>query len=431
MTEGGRTQAFPESGTVTETGTLRRGSAGTGRGGWPVVRESALTRSGTGSVIPRGGPAAPTGAEETAVVPRPRNARAASDFRRTPAPDAERTAVLPTPVPDADRTAVLPKAPGAEDRTTVLPTTSASASAAERTTVLPTASATERTGVLPQPTGSSRPAARTARTGAAAPGWPVVRDTAPPTAPRDPWDALAAARPTAPEAAGTGKAARTGSAADPAHDPHEVTVQLDSVNAEEAQARPDGPVFVDESGRRGRTVRRIGLAVAVACAGYAVVIVATLLSGSSDAPWLPVPDKEDKPAGRVHTSPVPTVSTAPTAADAGGATGPAEPLPTAASAVPGAPDTPTAAPAGTGGPSAPPSTSPTARTSTTPRVSTSPGQPTATGSPTTGPSPTTSAPADTPTPTPTGSPAGNGGPEPHGPAAPAAALDPHRAGTAL
>ncbi|MET7284264.1 hypothetical protein [Streptomyces sp. NPDC005573] len=73
----------------------------------------------------------------------------------------------------------------------------------------------------------------------------------------------------------------------------------------------DGPVFVDESGRRSRTFRRLGMAVAVACAVYAVVIVATLMSGSSDAPWLPVsqhPQGKDKQAGKVESSPTPEES---------------------------------------------------------------------------------------------------------------------------
>ncbi|GGN38604.1 hypothetical protein [Streptomyces fuscichromogenes] len=67
------------------------------------------------------------------------------------------------------------------------------------------------------------------------------------------------------------------------------------------------PVFVDESGRRSRRFRRIGMAVGLVCAVYAVVIVATLLSGSSDAPWLPVPGQNgDRPAGRVDDSPRPS-----------------------------------------------------------------------------------------------------------------------------
>jgi len=129
-----------------------------------------------------------------------------------------------------------------------------------------------------------------------------------------------------------------GSSADAehAHDPHEVTVQLDGValqqdqRLKEADGSPagapgsasaagadgsDAPVFVDESGRRSRRFRRLGIAVGVACAVYAVVIVVTLLSGSSDAPWLPVPgQKDDQPAGKVDTSPQPTRSAIPSGA---------------------------------------------------------------------------------------------------------------------
>ncbi|NYV79035.1 hypothetical protein HW445_32605, partial [Streptomyces sp. UH6] len=93
------------------------------------------------------------------------------------------------------------------------------------------------------------------------------------------------------------------------HDPNEVTVQLDGVGREveeeleAASASPggavlgegaDGPVFVDESGRRSRRYRRIGIGVGVACAVYAVVIVATLLSGNSHAPWMPVPGRQQE-----------------------------------------------------------------------------------------------------------------------------------------
>ncbi|MFF9483262.1 hypothetical protein [Streptomyces sp. NPDC014676] len=126
--------------------------------------------------------------------------------------------------------------------------------------------------------------------------------TASRTSVRDPWQ----------EEAGDSAAAT--------HDPHEVTVQLDSVQIGEGlelrrapgraggggQDAAGGPVFVDESGRRSRLYRRIGLAVGLACAGYAVVMVATLLSGNSDAPWMPVPGQEDKPAGQVETTPQPT-----------------------------------------------------------------------------------------------------------------------------
>ncbi|MFI9822433.1 hypothetical protein ACIHFC_18485 [Streptomyces sp. NPDC052013] len=104
------------------------------------------------------------------------------------------------------------------------------------------------------------------------------------------------------------------------HDPHEVTVQLDAVQFADGVLRrtpgggqdgSDGPVFVDESGRRGRRYRRIGMAVGLACAGYAVVIGATLMSGNSNAPWLPVPgQKEEQPAGKVETTPGPAESAA-------------------------------------------------------------------------------------------------------------------------
>ncbi len=125
-----------------------------------------------------------------------------------------------------------------------------------------------------------------------------------------------------------------------AHDPYEVTVQLDSVSAQDtrlhaAEGAPgggsdssDGPVFVDESGRRSRRFRRLGIAVGIACAVYAVVIVVTLLSGSSDAPWLPVPgQKNDKPASQVDPTSRPAHSALPSGTGAGDA--PAGSLPTA------------------------------------------------------------------------------------------------------
>ncbi|MDR3084122.1 MAG: hypothetical protein LBV60_24935 [Streptomyces sp.] len=113
-----------------------------------------------------------------------------------------------------------------------------------------------------------------------------------------------------------------------AHDPHEVTVQLDAVAGKSGagfgQARnggpgtgdgADGPVFVDASGRRSRRFRRIGMAVAVACAVYAVVIVATLISGNSNAPWLPVPGPaKNPPARQVDSSPLPTDQAQPSGA---------------------------------------------------------------------------------------------------------------------
>ncbi|MER7929977.1 hypothetical protein ABTY96_43780 [Streptomyces sp. NPDC096057] len=140
----------------------------------------------------------------------------------------------------------------------------------------------------------------------------------------DPWGASAASS----ALAGTASAAA---------DPDEVTVQLDGPapradsggrgGSGAGQEGSDGPVFVDESGRRSRRYRRIGMAVGIACAVYAVVIVVTLLSGSSDAPWLPVPgQKDDAPAGKVDTSPLPAESGRPSGA--GGSVAPGN-IPTA------------------------------------------------------------------------------------------------------
>ncbi|MFJ5302118.1 hypothetical protein [Streptomyces sp. NPDC088350] len=131
----------------------------------------------------------------------------------------------------------------------------------------------------------------------------------------DPWGA------SAETGMGTGTGTGVGTA-----DPDEVTVQLDGPAPELDDPRKkgaghddsDGPVFVDESGRRSRRYRRIGMAVGIACAAYAVVIVVTLLSGSSDAPWLPVPgQKNEPPAGKVDTKPLPAESGRPSAGGGG------------------------------------------------------------------------------------------------------------------
>jgi len=163
--------------------------------------------------------------------------------------------------------------------------------------------ATSRARDLPAPAGTGgpdfpgAPRADRARSVPEPPGrTPVVRD---------PWEESG------------GDAGRT-------HDPHEVTVQLDAIGLgpdNRIEAGPagdsgsegsDGPVFVDESGRRSRRYRRIGIAVGMACAVYAVVIVVTLLSGNSNAPWIPMTGpKDDAPAGKVDTSPLPAESAEP------------------------------------------------------------------------------------------------------------------------
>ncbi|MDX2597484.1 MULTISPECIES: hypothetical protein [Streptomyces] len=195
----------------------------------------------------RSGRTARTEADETAVLPRSRPGGRPADLRRT----AE---FRKAAVPDAERTAVLPSTPARDPAAGSFPGS---------------------TGVLRDP-----------------------RAREPPPPPHRP------------------PRSRT---ADPTHDPHEVTVQLDAVRLGDIQLSPaagapggsgrdDGPVFVDASGRRSRPFRRLGMVVGLACAVFAVVIVATLLSGSSDAPWIPVPQHEDKPAGQVDTSPAPADS---------------------------------------------------------------------------------------------------------------------------
>ncbi|MEV6166010.1 hypothetical protein AB0L71_29675 [Streptomyces sp. NPDC052052] len=102
------------------------------------------------------------------------------------------------------------------------------------------------------------------------------------------------------------------------HEPNEVTVQRDGLGRQlsELAVQPstsegaDGPVFVDESGRRGKKLRRLGWGLAAVCACYGVTLTVALIGGSSSAPWLPLsgPEKH-KDADVVQVSPAPTGST--------------------------------------------------------------------------------------------------------------------------
>ncbi|MFM9367012.1 hypothetical protein [Streptomyces sp. Da 82-17] len=108
------------------------------------------------------------------------------------------------------------------------------------------------------------------------------------------------------------------------HDPSGVTVQIDGVGRRLRGPAPSapagGPVFVDESGSRGRLLRRAGWVVGLACAGYAGVLGVSLLTGTSDAPWMPGIGKEyDEPAGRAEPT-----STAALMDDEGGKGGAAD-----------------------------------------------------------------------------------------------------------
>ncbi|MFI9831909.1 hypothetical protein ACIHIX_29980 [Streptomyces sp. NPDC051913] len=166
----------------------------------------------------------------------------------------------------------------------------------------------------------------------------------------------------------------------------------------------DGPVFVDESGRRSRRFRRIGIFVGIACAIYAVVIVSTLLSGNSNAPWLPVPGQEGKEAGQVETTPLPADPAVPTD-DAGVSPGASPTLSDGATPSPGADATAPGASATATTPGASADPKPTATKTATSPVT----HPTVSAKPTDEPTTSSPNPSVTPPTTPPGpsdSPAG-------------------------
>ncbi|MFJ3716910.1 hypothetical protein [Streptomyces sp. NPDC090057] len=236
---------------------------------------------------------------------------------------------------------------------------------------------------------------------------------------RDPWGEPLPAIPAQP------------AAHDPTHDPHEVTVQMNAVQLGDGRLDPaagaahgagrenaDGPVFVDASGRRSRTFRRLGVIVGLACAVYAVVIVVTLFSGSSDAPWVPVPGQdENAPAGQVDTPPLPSVSAEPTPESSGSAAAPVATPTGRAGAVPGSDPVPSSAPgASHTSADAAPTAGPPAGSSVvggTRNPSTAPATPA-------GSSPDPSASSTGASPAPSLSPAGGTGPEARGAAGPTA-----------
>ncbi|WP_137233664.1 hypothetical protein [Streptomyces sp. BPSDS2] len=98
------------------------------------------------------------------------------------------------------------------------------------------------------------------------------------------------------------------------HEPNDATIQLDGLGRQLAElpGEPtspdgsDGPVFVDESGRRSKTFRRLGWVLAAVCAAYAVTLVFAVLGGNSSAPWLPLSEpKEETQAEQVEEVPAP------------------------------------------------------------------------------------------------------------------------------
>ncbi|NYE41113.1 hypothetical protein [Streptomyces fulvorobeus] len=97
---------------------------------------------------------------------------------------------------------------------------------------------------------------------------------------------------------------REGTRTGHSHERHEVTLQLDGLGRQLSELIMDpgvpegseGPVFVDASGRRSKSLRRVGWLLAAVCAGYAVTLVVAVLGGSSDAPWLPLTGQHEKSA---------------------------------------------------------------------------------------------------------------------------------------
>ncbi len=68
---------------------------------------------------------------------------------------------------------------------------------------------------------------------------------------------------------------------------------------------PQGPIFVDASGRRLRKVKIAGLAAAALVAGYAVLLLLAFTGGSNvAAPYLPLPvPAADRPAPSKEAQP--------------------------------------------------------------------------------------------------------------------------------
>ena len=98
---------------------------------------------------------------------------------------------------------------------------------------------------------------------------------------------------------------REGAHAGHTHEPNEVTIQLDGIGRQLSELLPeptapdgsDGPVFVDESGRRGKTLRRLGWVLAAVFVCYAVTLGVALMGGNSSAPFLPLSGQEQQDTG--------------------------------------------------------------------------------------------------------------------------------------
>ncbi|THA72351.1 hypothetical protein E6P78_03550 [Streptomyces sp. A0958] len=138
---------------------------------------------------------------------------------------------------------------------------------------------------------------------------------------------------------------REGAHAGHTHEPNEVTIQLDGLGRQLSELLPepsapdgsDGPVFVDESGRRGKTLRRLGWVLAAVFVCYAVTLVIAVLGGNSSAPSLPISGHEDHQKTEEVQAPASPDASPSTGASAGASTSapPSVPQPQGSAALPG------------------------------------------------------------------------------------------------
>lgn len=152
------------------------------------------------------------------------------------------------------------------------------------------------------------------------------------------------------------------------HEPNEVTIQLDGLGRQLSELLPepsapddsDGPVFVDESGRRGKTLRRVGWVLAAVFVCYAVTLVIAMLGGNSSAPSLPISGQEEHQKTEEVQAPASPDASPSTEATPGASTGASQPAPDPGSSA--------ALPGGTGTERSPaPGTSSAASTQATPK----------------------------------------------------------------
>lgn len=170
------------------------------------------------------------------------------------------------------------------------------------------------------------------------------------------------------------------------------TLRLTRPDAARGSTDPDatGPVFVDSTGRRGRTIRRVAYGLGALCAAYTVVLVLSFMGATPFAPktMLPVPgvpSGEPGTVGETTRPDLPGTPTSPRIPSASPTDVPGLPVPTPSASG-------TASSPGAGEPSG---TATTSGPSGTP--SASPSSPSTSESPTTSPAESGSSPPESPT----------------------------------